>query len=286
MEWFRRTTEGILTPTSDKIEAPDGLWTRCPNCKKAIHYKELLDNYYVCHYCDHHFAASAELYFKLLFDNQEFTEIDTNIVSDDPLQFKDTKNYPSRIKNTQEKTGLKDAVRTAYGLLEQLHVVIACMDFQFIGGSMGSVVGEKIARATLHALHMKHPLIIISRSGGARMMEGALSLMQMAKTSARLAQLAEEKIPYIAVMTDPTTGGVTASFAMLGDVHIAEPKALIGFAGPRVIRETIGKDLPEGFQRAEFLLEHGFIDAIVHRKELKTNLAKILRLLLPDSPQI
>lgn len=284
MEWFRRTTEGILTPTSDKIEAPDGLWTKCPNCKKAIHYKELLDNHYVCHYCDHHFAASSEIYFKLLFDNEEFTELDANMVSDDPLQFKDTKNYPSRIKNTQEKTGLKDAVRTAYGLLDQLHVVIACMDFQFIGGSMGSVVGEKIARATVHALHMKHPLIIISRSGGARMMEGALSLMQMAKTSARLAQLAEEKIPYISVMTDPTTGGITASFAMLGDVHIAEPKALIGFAGPRVIRETIGRDLPEGFQRAEFLLEHGFIDAIVHRKDLKSNLAKLLKLLLPDAP--
>lgn len=283
MEWYKRTTEGILTPTSDKIEAPDGLWTKCPSCKKATHHKELLENFYVCPYCDHHYPASSELYFKLLFDNNTFTELDPNLSSDDPLKFKDTKDYPSRIKNTQEKTGLLDAVRTAYGLMSNLNVVIACMDFQFIGGSMGSVVGEKIARAITFAIHFRYPLIIISRSGGARMMEGALSLMQMAKTSAKLALLADEGIPYISVLTDPTTGGVTASFAMLGDVHIAEPKALIGFAGPRVIKETIGKDLPEGFQRAEFLLEHGFIDAIVHRKELKKNLTKLLNLLVSQN---
>lgn len=281
MEWYKRTTEGILTPTSDKIEAPDGLWTKCPSCKKATHHKELEENYYVCPYCDHHYTAGSELYFKILFDHNKFTELDVNLSSADPLEFKDSKDYPSRIKNAQEKTGLVDAVRTAYGLMSNINVVIGCMDFQFIGGSMGSVVGEKIARAITFALHFKYPLIMISRSGGARMMEGALSLMQMAKTSAKLAQLADEGIPYISVMTDPTTGGVTASFAMLGDVHIAEPKALIGFAGPRVIKEMIGKELPEGFQRAEFLLEHGFIDAIVHRKELKKNLTHILSLLLP-----
>jgi len=282
MEWYKRTTEGILTPTSDKIEAPDGLWTKCPSCKKATHHKELLENHYVCPYCEHHYPASSDIYFKLLFDNQQYNELDANLSSDDPLNFKDTKDYPSRIKNTQEKTGLIDAVRTAHGLLSQFNVVIGCMDFQFIGGSMGSVVGEKIARAISFAIHFKYPFIMISRSGGARMMEGALSLMQMAKTSARLAQLSDEGVPYISVLTDPTTGGVTASFAMLGDIHIAEPKALIGFAGPRVIKETIGKELPEGFQRAEFLLEHGFIDTIVNRKELKQNLTKILKLLLPS----
>ncbi len=276
MSWFRREKTGIQTDQSLKIEAPDGLWTKCPGCKKTTHIKELIDNQHVCQYCDYHYAIGSKEYFRILFDNNEFTELDPNIVSDDPLQFSDTKPYTERLRQAREQTNLKDAVRTGSGKLENLALTIACMDFNFIGGSMGSVVGEKIARATVHAIETKQPLLIISRSGGARMMESTLSLMQMAKTSARLAQLHQAGLPYISLLTDPTTGGVTASYAMLGDINIAEPNALIGFAGPRVIKETIGKELPAGFQRAEFLLEHGFIDMIVNRKKLKQTLATII----------
>lgn len=279
MPWFKREKDNIQTRTEDKNETPDGLWIKCPNCKKALQSKALKKSQYVCGYCDHHLRIGSEEYFELLFDGNEFTELNADMISGDPLEFVDTKPYPKRIAASVSKTGLNDAVRTAYGKVDDLDVVIASMDFRFIGGSMGSVVGEKIAKAVEHALAHNMPLVVISKSGGARMMEGALSLMQMAKISARLAQLGQKGIPYISLLTDPTTGGVTASFAMLGDLNIAEPNALIGFAGPRVIKETIGQDLPEGFQRSEFLQEHGFLDYIVHRKDLKKNIALSLRLL-------
>ncbi|GIV37341.1 MAG: acetyl-coenzyme A carboxylase carboxyl transferase subunit beta [Cyclobacteriaceae bacterium] len=278
MTWFRRTDKGILTPTESKREVPDGLWFKSPG-GKIVHTRELKNNAYVVPEEDYHVRIGSREYFELLFDNNQFTELDSNMESADPLNFVDTKPYPKRIKEAQEKTELKDAVRTAYGKMNGIDIVIGCMDFSFIGGSMGSVVGEKIARAMDHALQHRKPVLIISRSGGARMMEAGLSLMQMAKTSAKILQLDRAGIPYISLMTDPTTGGVTASFAMLGDFNIAEPGALIGFAGPRVIRETIGKDLPPGFQSAEFLLEHGFLDFIIDRRNLKSRLTLLLRML-------
>jgi acetyl-CoA carboxylase carboxyl transferase subunit beta len=278
MPWFKRTDKGILTPTEAKREVPDGLWFKSPG-GKIIHTRELVNNAYVVPEEEYHVRIGSKEYFELLFDNNEFTELDENMESADPLKFKDTKAYPKRIKEGQEKSGLKDAVRTAYGKMNGLDLVVACMDFSFIGGSMGSVVGEKIARAMDYSLKHKKPFLMISRSGGARMMEAGLSLMQMAKTSAKIAQLDQAKIPYISLMTDPTTGGVTASYAMLGDFNISEPGALIGFAGPRVIRETIGKDLPKGFQSAEFVLDHGFLDFIIDRRMLKSRLTTLLKML-------
>lgn len=279
MSWFVRKEKGISTPTELKREAPDGIWYQCPSCKKVMQTREHKLNAYTCEHCNYHEKIGSIAYFELLFDNNEFTELDENMVSADPLGFKDTKSYPDRIKATMAKTGLKDAVRSAHGQMNGLNVVVACMDFSFIGGSMGSVVGEKIARAIDFANKNRFPFLMISRSGGARMMEAGLSLMQMAKTSARLALLSEEKVPYISLLTDPTTGGVTASFAMLGDFNISEPGATIGFAGPRIIRETIGKDLPKGFQSAEFVLDHGFLDFIVDRKELKDKLTTLLKMI-------
>jgi acetyl-CoA carboxylase carboxyl transferase subunit beta len=280
MSWFTRKEKGIQTPTDKKLEAPDGLWYQCPSCKKVMHSREHKLFAYTCSNCSYHEKIGSQEYFELLFDDTIFTELDASLSSGDPLKFVDTKAYPDRIRSTEKKTGLKDAVRTATGKLDGIEVVVSCMDFSFIGGSMGSVVGEKIARGIDYALQHKIPFLMISRSGGARMMEAGFSLMQMAKTSAKLALLAEAQIPYISLLTDPTTGGVTASFAMLGDFNIAEPGALIGFAGPRVIRETIGKDLPKGFQSAEFVLEHGFLDFIVDRKDLKDKLASLLGMLL------
>ncbi len=278
MAWFKRKNKGIQTPTEAKKEAPDGLWYKTPT-GKIIHTRELKNNCYVSPEDGFHVRIGSKEYFEILFDNNEFTELDANLTSADPFEFVDTKPYTERIAKMQEKTGLKDAIRTATGKMNGLPITIACMDFSFIGGSMGSVVGEKIARAIDYCLKHKTPLLIISKSGGARMMESSLSLMQMAKTSAKLVQLSKAKIPYISLLTDPTTGGVTASYAMLGDFNIAEPGALIGFAGPRVIRETIGKDLPKGFQSAEFLLEHGFLDFIVDRRDLKKRLTTLLNML-------
>ncbi|MCP1384285.1 acetyl-CoA carboxylase, carboxyltransferase subunit beta [Runella salmonicolor] len=279
MSWFTRKERGIQTPTEMKREAPDGLWYQCPSCKHVMHTREHKLNAYTCVKCNYHEKIGSEAYFSILFDEAEYTELDADMISGDPLEFEDTKKYPDRIRDTVKKTGLKDAVRTAYGKMDDIDIVVSCMDFNFIGGSMGSVVGEKIARGIDHALQNRKPFLMISRSGGARMMEAGYSLMQMAKTSAKLALLSEAKLPYISLLTDPTTGGVTASYAMLGDFNIAEPGALIGFAGPRVIRETIGKDLPKGFQSAEFVLEHGFLDFIVDRKDLKDKLASLLRML-------
>jgi len=278
MPWFKRTDKGILTPTEAKREVPDGLWFKSP-AGKIIHTRELKNNAYVVPDEDHHVKIGSQEYFEILFDNNEFTELDANMESADPLRFADTKPYPKRIKESQVKSNLKDAVRTAHGKMNGLDITIACMDFTFIGGSMGSVVGEKIARAMDHSLKTRKPFLMISRSGGARMMEAGLSLMQMAKTSAKIALLSEAKIPYISLLTDPTTGGVTASYAMLGDFNIAEPNALIGFAGPRVIRETIGKDLPKGFQSSEFVMDHGFLDFIVDRRNLKSRLTTLLKML-------
>lgn len=278
MSWFNRTDKGILTPTESKREVPDGLWFKSP-AGKIVHTRELKNNAYVVPEEEYHVRIGSKEYFEVLFDNNEFTELDANMESADPLKFKDTKPYPKRIKETQAKVDLKDAVRTAFGKMDGHNITIACMDFSFIGGSMGSVVGEKIARAMDHSLKNNIPFLMISRSGGARMMEAGLSLMQMAKTSAKIALLDQAKIPYISLMTDPTTGGVTASYAMLGDFNIAEPGALIGFAGPRVIRETIGKDLPKGFQSAEFVLDHGFLDFIVDRRNLKNRLSTLLKMI-------
>lgn len=280
MSWFVRKDKGILTPTEMKREAPDGLWYQCPNCKKAMQTREHKLSAYTCVHCNYHERIGSEAYFSILFDDDTFTELDTNMTSADPLTFTDTKPYPARVKATMSKTGLKDAVRTAYGSMNGTTVTVACMDFTFIGGSMGSVVGEKIARAIDHAIQNRTPFLMISRSGGARMMEAGYSLMQMAKTSAKLALLSRAKLPYVSLLTDPTTGGVTASYAMLGDFNIAEPSALIGFAGPRVIRETIGKDLPKDFQSAEFVLEHGFLDFIVDRKDLKDKLSSLFTMLM------
>jgi len=276
MSWFKRVSEGITTKTKEKKATPDGLWDKCPRCKTISPSKDLVEARFVCPSCDYHYKIGSKEYFEILFDDNKFTELDANLISDDPLNFVDSKPYTNRITESIKKSGLKDAVRTAYGQSNGRKIVVACMDFGFIGGSMGSVVGEKIARAIDHSRANKMPLIIISKSGGARMMEAAFSLMQMAKTSAKLALLAQDGIPYISLLTDPTTGGITASFAMLGDFNIAEPEALIGFAGPRVIKETIGKDLPKGFQSSEFLLEHGFVDMIVHRNVLKDKISLLL----------
>ncbi|MEJ5350914.1 MAG: acetyl-CoA carboxylase, carboxyltransferase subunit beta [Melioribacteraceae bacterium] len=275
MAWFKRKKENI-SPDSKKTDLPDGQWSKCEDCGEIIHNKQLEVNIWTCPKCGYHFRIGSEQYISLILDKGSFKEHDKKMRSADPLQFEDTKKYTERVESTIKKTGLYDAVRTGVGKIDGKKVAFACMDFNFIGGSMGSVVGEKIARIIDVAYEEKIPLIIISQSGGARMMEGAYSLMQMAKTSSRLARLADAKVPYISVLTDPTTGGVTASFAMLGDVIIAEPKALIGFAGPRVIKQTIGKDLPEGFQKSEFLLENGFIDFIVPRKQLKEKLSLML----------
>lgn len=274
MGWFTRVKEGITTSTEDKKETPEGLWYKCPECKTVMTAEDHEDHLWVCASCGHHERIDPERYFALLFDGQQYKPLADDLIAGDPLEFEDTKRYKDRLANTRAQTGLNDAMRVAHGKLEGHEVVVACMDFRFIGGSMGSVVGEKIALAVDLAIKRKCPLVIISKSGGARMMEAGFSLMQMAKTSAKLAQLADKRLPYISLVTDPTTGGVTASFAMLGDLNIAEPKALVAFAGPRVVRETIGRDLPEGFQTSEFVLEHGFLDKIVHRKDLKRTLAQ------------
>lgn len=277
MAWFRRKQKGIQTPTKDKMDTPKGLWYKTPS-GKIVDAQELKENFYVSPEDGYHVRIGSEEYFEILFDRGKYEALFTGISSKDILQFKDAKRYAERLRASQKKTGLRDALRVATGLIDGKPLVVSAMDFSFIGGSMGSVVGEKIARSIDYAIMRRIPLLIISKSGGARMMEGAFSLMQMAKTSAKLAELAESKIPYISLLTDPTTGGVTASFAMLGDINIAEPGALIGFAGPRVIKETIGRDLPEGFQTSGFLLEHGFIDFIVHRRDLKRKISDFLAL--------
>jgi len=268
MAWFKRTEKGIQTPTEEKKDVPKGLWYKSPT-GKIVDQEELEKNLWVSPEDDFHVRIGSSEYFQILFDNNEFKELDAKMTSKDPLKFTDTKKYADRLKDVMEKTGLKDAVRTGVGKSKGKELVVCCMDFAFIGGSMGAVVGEKIARGIDYSIQNKVPFMMISKSGGARMMEAAYSLMQLAKTSAKLAQLADAGIPYISLCTDPTTGGTTASYAMLGDINIGEPGALIGFAGPRVVKDTTGKDLPEGFQTSEFLLEHGFLDFITHRKELK-----------------
>ncbi|HEY5688103.1 MAG TPA: acetyl-CoA carboxylase, carboxyltransferase subunit beta [Yeosuana sp.] len=278
MSWFKRKTKGITTTTEDKKDTPKGLWYKSPT-GKIVDADELERNFYVSPEDGYHVRIGSKEYFGILFDNNEFKELDANLESKDPLKFVDTKKYPERLKQAQEKTKLKDAVRAAVGKSKGKDLVIACMDFAFIGGSMGSVVGEKITRAADYALKNKIPFMIISKSGGARMMEAALSLMQLAKTSVKLAQLSDAGIPYISLCTDPTTGGTTASFAMLGDINIAEPGALIGFAGPRVVKDTTGQELPEGFQTSEFLLEHGFLDFISERKHLKNKINQYIDLI-------
>jgi acetyl-CoA carboxylase carboxyl transferase subunit beta len=284
--WFQRIKEGITTSTREKKETPEGLWYKCPSCKKIIPSEEHVANAFVCPACEYHERLGSVEYFYLLFDDNKFLELNTEIMPTDPLHFVDTKNYKERLKATQGSTGLNDAIRTAAGPMNGKGVVIACMDFKFIGGSMGSVVGEKIARSIDYCIQEKLPFVLISKSGGARMMEAAFSLMQMAKTSAKLTLLSDAKLPFISLLTDPTTGGVTASYAMLGDLNIAEPGALIGFAGPRVVKETIKKDLPKGFQTSEFLLEHGFLDAIVNRKEMKNKLSRLIGMLLPEQEEV
>ncbi len=279
MAWFRRTQKGIQTATEDKKDVPKGLWYKSPT-GKIVDAEQLEKNFYVSPEDGYHVRIGSNEYFKILFDDNKYTELDKNLSSRDPLDFEDTKKYTDRLEDAQKKTGLKDAVRTAVGKSKGKELVVACMDFAFIGGSMGSVVGEKISRAADHALEHKIPLMVISKSGGARMMEAAFSLMQLAKTSAKLAQLADAGIPYISLCTDPTTGGTTASFAMLGDINIAEPGALIGFAGPRVVKDTTGKDLPEDFQTSEFLKEHGFLDFITKRSELKNKVNQYIDLIL------
>jgi len=276
MPWFKRKDSNIQT--DKKKDMPEGVWIKVPKTGETIHRRELEDNLWVDPMSGYHFRIGSKEYFSFLFDGGEFSEIGDDIVPADPLKFEDRKKYKDRLKVTQEKTGLSDACQVGTGKLDKLDVVAACMDFSFIGGSMGSVVGERLALAIDTALDKKKPLIIISQSGGARMMESVLSLMQMAKTSAKLARLDKAGIPYISIMTNPTTGGVTASYAMLGDFNIAEPGALIGFAGPRVIRQTIGQDLPEGFQTSEYLLEHGFLDFIVPRQKMKKRVARLLRM--------
>ncbi|MFN5356144.1 MAG: acetyl-CoA carboxylase, carboxyltransferase subunit beta [Bacteroidota bacterium] len=274
--WFQRIKEGITTSTQEKKETPEGLWYKCPKCKAIMTTSEHAEHYWVCSKCQHHDRISSEQYFAILFDEGKFEEFNAGLHSADPLSFSDTKKYTDRLHDSRKKTGLTDAIRTASGTVGGHPLTIACMDFAFIGGSMGSVMGEKIARAIDHAIAHRTGFMIISKSGGARMMEAAYSLMQMAKTSAKLTRLAEAGLPYISFLTDPTTGGVTASFAMLGDLNIAEPGALIGFAGPRVVKETIGKDLPKGFQTSEFVLEHGFLDMIIPRNELKNKIVQLL----------
>ncbi len=280
MSWFKRQKAGILTDTSDQIEIPEGQWEKCPECSEPIHRRELEENLLVCPKCNHHFRMDSLGYFRLLFDEAAFELHDEDLFGVDALQFLDRKPYSDRLGDAQRKTGMNDGARAATGQVGGHEVSIGAMDFSFIGGSMGSVIGEILSRSIKRACEREIPLIIIAQSGGARMMEGALSLMQMAKTSAQLTLLEEKKLPYFVLLTNPTTGGVTASFAMLGDIHIAEPGALIGFAGPRVIRETIGQDLPSGFQRSEFLQEHGFVDLIVDRRELRSSFIHLLELIL------
>ena len=278
MAWFKRTEKGITTPTEDKKDVPKGLWYKSPT-GKIVDADELAKNFYVSPEDGYHVRIGSKEYFNILFDDNEFKELDKDMTSKDTLKFVDTKKYSDRLKDATEKTKLKDAVRTAVGKSKGKDLVVACMDFAFIGGSMGAVVGEKIARGIDYSIKNRIPFLMISKSGGARMMEAAYSLMQLAKTSAKLAQLADAGIPYISLCTDPTTGGTTASYAMLGDVNISEPGALIGFAGPRVVKDTTGKDLPEGFQTAEFVLEHGFLDFITPRKELKDKINLFLDLI-------
>lgn len=277
MKWFNRKKKGISTETKDKKEVKDGLWFKCPECKELAPIEDHKNNLKVC-VCGYHERVGSLDYFKIFFDNNEFKELNAEMQSGDPLKFTDTKPYKDRLVATIKKSGVNDALTSAHGKIDGRDFVIASMNFEFIGGSMGSVVGEKIAKAIDYCIENKYPLMIISKSGGARMMEAAFSLMQMAKTSAKLTQLSNAKLPYISFLTDPTTGGITASYAMLGDVNITEPGALIGFAGPRVIKETIGRDLPEGFQKSEFVKEHGFIDYIVERKDLKKRVSQQLRM--------
>lgn len=278
MGWFKRIKDGITTTTKQKKEAPTGVWVKCKRCKAPNRQKELTENAHVCPKCDYHTRIGSAEYFQILFDGKPSLLFE-DLESRDFLEFKDLKTYPDRLAAAQKKTNLKDAVSVGVGNIRRQKIVIACMDFSFIGGSMGSVVGEKIAKAIDHALEHKIPFLMISKSGGARMMESAFSLMQMAKTSAKLSLLGKAGIPYLSMLTDPTTGGVSASYAMLGDLNFAEPEALIGFAGPRVIKETIKRDLPEGFQTSEFLLEHGFLDFIVHRHDLKERIADLIQLM-------
>ena len=274
--WFKRIKKGILTSTKDKKDAPEGLWSKCPNCKYTCTISELNENKFVCPKCGHHHRIGSEEYFEIIFDDNHYTELFANIRSKDMLGFTDLKPYHKRLEETHAKTDIHDSITVAHGKVNGHDLVIACMDFEFIGGSLGSVMGEKICRACDYCMEHKLPFMIINKSGGARMMESAFSLMQLAKTSGKLSQLSDNRIPYISLCTDPTFGGTTASFAMLGDIICGEPGALIGFAGPRVIKETIKKDLPEGFQRSEFLLEHGFLDFIIPRKELKEKLSTLL----------
>ena len=279
MAWFKRKEKGITTPTEDKKDTPKGLWYKTPT-GKIIESEELAKNLWISPEDDYHVRIGSKEYFEILFDDNKFKELFGSITAKDPLKFVDTKKYSDRLKEAKDKTNLKDAVRVAVGKSKGADLVVACMDFAFIGGSMGSVVGEKIARGIDYSIENNIPFMMISKSGGARMMEAAYSLMQMAKSSAKLAQLADAKIPYISLCTDPTTGGTTASYAMLGDINIAEPGALIGFAGPRIVKDTTGKDLPEGFQTSEFLLEHGFLDFVVHRKQLKNKVNLYIDLVL------
>ncbi len=274
--WFKRKKRGILTSTKEKKDSPEGIWSKCPSCNHICTIEDLTDNNFVCPKCDHHHRIGSDEYFDIIFDNKQFTELFANIVSKDHLGFVDLKPYKDRLKETYAKTDIHDSITVAHGKVMGNDLVVACMDFEFIGGSLGSVMGEKISRACDYCIKHSIPFMIINKSGGARMMESAFSLMQLAKTSGKLMQLSEAKIPYISLCTDPTFGGTTASFAMLGDVICGEPEALIGFAGPRVIKETIKRDLPPGFQRSEFLLEHGFLDFIIHRKELKQKLSNLL----------
>ncbi len=278
MSWLKRLKEGITTSTREKKEAPDGVWVKCPSCKKNYRNKEFLENLKICPYCEYHSRLGSEEYFDLIYDDSQYELLFTNLRSIDFLPFTDLKPYKNRLEEAYKKTELGDAMSVASGLLDGHRLVVACMDFEFIGGSMGSVVGEKIARSVDKAIELKCPLLIISKSGGARMMESSISLMQLAKTSSKLTQLARAKLPYFSLMTDPTTGGVTASYAMLGDINMAEPGSLIGFAGPRVIRETIKRELPKGFQRAELLLESGFLDFIVDRRLLRQRLIEMILL--------
>ncbi len=288
MAWFKKTRKPITSSTAEKpSRVPEGLWVKCPGCAQLIYNKDLEESLNVCPKCAHHFRISATERLKAMFDDGVFAEHFPNLISTDPLKFTDTKPYKDRLKKTIESTGLKDSVIVATGRIEGLEVVVAAMEYAFIGGSMGVVAGEKITRAIEMALEQRRPAIVVSCSGGARMMEGALSLMQMAKVSAALARLDRARLPFISVLTDPTTGGVTASFAMLGDLNIAEPKALIGFAGPRVIEQTIRQKLPDGFQRSEFLVEHGMLDLVVDRRDLRATLGRVLRFMgaeLADAP--
>lgn len=274
--WFRRIKKGINTKTSEKKETPEGLWTKCPTCNYICTVTELKENLFVCPKCEYHHRINSSNYYEILFDDNEYTELFDNIRSKDFLGFTDLKPYGKRLEEIWSKTDLTDSMRVATGTMEGKGIVIACMDFEFIGGSLGSVMGEKFSRAVDYCIEHSLPYMVISKSGGARMMESAFSLMQLAKTSGKLSQLSDAKLPYISLLTDPTFGGISASFGMLGDLNIAEPGALIGFAGPRVIKETIKKDLPEGFQRSEFILEHGFLDFITPRKELKKKVATVL----------